>query len=167
MINRLIVSAPVTAAGNNLLFSGWHPAQSIQRWLDKRVRDVSVDVVGWGRLSPDHHCRKCMAMRSQEHGITQGFTATGSNRNSLKVFFVFVALTYWHWVLDCWCLNIWYHCTESVFGVEMSSNHLSHVRKPLIYCYSSTSTVFVTHAVDCFCVNKTPSVIQSETEVNL
>lgn len=39
-----------------------------------------------GRLSPDHHCREFMAMRSQGHAIAQGFTATGFNRNSLKVF---------------------------------------------------------------------------------
>lgn len=37
-----------------------------------------------------------MAMRSQGHAVTQGFTETGFNRSSLKVFFVFVIVAVDH-----------------------------------------------------------------------
>lgn len=56
--------------------------------------------VGGGALS-----RKFMAMRSQGQAITQGFTATGFNRNSLEVYLktVIVALTDRLWLHDCLC----------------------------------------------------------------
>lgn len=93
------------------------PAWSMQRWLDKRNKDVVV----WDRLSPDHHHqqhRKCMSMRSQGHVVTQGFTTTGFSRTSLEVFFFFTACAptaHWQWALDCWCIILWYYGTISLF----------------------------------------------------
>lgn len=88
----------------------------------------------WNGLALGRRYRKCTAMRPQGHTITRGFTATGSSRTSLDVFFLFFFVE--QRSLDSWSTASLYLC----FAPWISGNHW----KPLMHCFFSTRTMIVT-----------------------